>query len=335
VHAVVNNPLGIEGASSYKLAAPGREIGMLTADGSSAVAGRTGPLAPRIPLRIIARDLDTGRRNVLDVQLADETDLAFPAGYSALGTVAPLAVGQAVYTLLDGAPARQSGRMCARFEVRGARRPLRFCNRYVGGGGGDQSGAALVADVLAATEAIDAYDVAPLHLTKVEVNLRLRRGLQQARLLGADVANAAVRRGSGLRLRLRLRRIRGAAFTKTITVRVPRGTPAGPRDLVLEGTPADDLVSAGGEIDLGALFDLAAAETDQEPATVAELRRSIARIERYDGVRARFAPFGSGDAPPDPTEEEPPLGARAYEDPDVRISGRTVIPVFVLPERRG
>ena len=80
VYAVVNNPIGTPEASTYKLAAPGHELGTLTGDGLSAVAGRLGPLPPRIPMRVFARDLDTGGFQRVDVELADETDVGSPSG---------------------------------------------------------------------------------------------------------------------------------------------------------------------------------------------------------------------------------------------------------------
>ena len=47
VYAVVNNPVGVEGVTTYKLAAPGHDVGILSGDGLNAVAGRARRAARR------------------------------------------------------------------------------------------------------------------------------------------------------------------------------------------------------------------------------------------------------------------------------------------------
>jgi hypothetical protein len=331
VYTVVNNPLGTQDAQSYKLAAPGADIGMLTSDGINAVAGRLGVLPDRFPLQIVAQDLDTGRVQSTDVQLADETVIGLPTGASALSAVGPIAVAQAAYGILGGAPLRQSGTMCVRFTVREAKRPLRFCNSYVGGGGGSQelAGAPLVADFGEAVSLIDAYDVATLHLTRVEVGVKLRRGLRQAFLVSAS-GPSVVRRGSTVRLRVTLRRVRGARFTRTIKVRVPRDQATGDFDLTLTGTPADDSGDASGDstaIDLGSLLDTTGGGAETEPPTsLRELASAIADLHRYDGVTASFQELGAagGDGSGDGPAERP-----VFHDEALRVSGSAVVPITV------
>jgi hypothetical protein len=342
VYSVINNPLGIENFATYKLAAPGHDLGTLTADGLSAVAGRLGALPDAIPMRVFARDLDNGRLEQTDVQLADESAVGLPTGGSALSAVGPLALAQATSTVLGGAPVRQSGSMCVRIEVRQRERPLRFCNTYVGGGGGgseELSGAPLVEDFSEAAGLLDAYEATPLEIARVEVNVRLQRGLRQAFLVSIDGARG-VRRGSTVRLRVRLRRAGGRVQTREIEVRVPRGMPTGPRDLTLIGTPEDTGASGLGEsgslLDLGTLFDVPEQDTDG-PTTIAGLARAIEGIERYDGVRASFVePGGDPPDPEDPSADVPkgPEGIavrprRAYRDADLRISGSAKLRVTV------
>ena len=341
VYSVINNPLGVENFTTYKLAAPGHDLGTLTADGLSAVAGRLGALPDAIPMRVFARDLDSGRLEQTDVQLADESAVGLPTGGSALSAVGPLALAQAASTVLGGAPVRQSGSMCVRIEVRQRERPLRFCNTYVGGGGGSEelSGTPLVEDFTEAAGLLDAYEATPLKIARVEVNIRLQRGLRQAFLVSIDGARS-VRRGSPVRLRVRLRRAGGRVETRTIAVRAPRGMPAGRRDLTLTGTPEDaggsGLGEGGSLLDLGTLFDVPEQDTDG-PTTIASLARAIERIERYDGVRASFVePGGDPPDPEDPSADGPkgPEGIavrprRAYRDAGLRISGSTKLRVTV------
>ena len=62
VFRVVNNPnqLGQIG-TTYKLAASGHDVGTVTSDGFSAVAGRTGALPHTVPVQVIAQDTDSRR----------------------------------------------------------------------------------------------------------------------------------------------------------------------------------------------------------------------------------------------------------------------------------
>jgi hypothetical protein len=341
VYSVIANPLGIENFTTYKLAAPGHDLGTLTADGLSAVAGRLGVLPDRIPMRVFARDLDTGRLEQTDVQLADESAVGLPTGGSALSIVGPLALAQAASTVLGGAPVRQSGSMCVRIEVRERERPMRFCNTYVGGGGGSEelAGAPLVEDFSKAAGLLDAYEATPLKIERVELNVRLQRGLRRAFLVSVDGASH-VRRGTTVRLRARLRRAGGSVQTRTIAVPVPRGMPAGRRELTLTGTPEDTGASGLGEgdtlLDLGNLFDAPEPDSDG-PTTLAGLARAIERIERYDGVRASFVEPGADPPDPEDPSADVPKGPegvavrprRVYRDADLRISGSAKLRVTV------
>ena len=218
---------------------------------------------------------------------------------------------------------------------------MRFCNTYVGGGGGSEelAGAPLVQDFSEAAALLDAYEATPLKIQRVEANIRLRRGLRQAFLVSVRGPSRA-RRGTTVRLRARLRRAGGSVQTRTISVRVPREMPAGPRDLTLIGTPEDTGASGLGEgdtlLDLGTLFDVPEPEADG-PTTLAGLARAIERIERYDGVRASFVEPGADPPDPeDPSGDAPkgPEGAavrprRVYRDAELRISGSAKLRVTV------
>ncbi len=240
VYGVVNNPLATADAATYKLAAPTATIGTLTQDGVSGVVGRIGAAPPSFPLQISVRDLDTKRLTGLRSQVADERAIGFPTGSSALSAVAAPAIVQALYDALDGSPVRQSSDMCLRIAIRNRKKPLGFCNTYVGGGGSTDAlaGGPLVSDAAAATQILDAYDAGPLPVTGVQVGLRVARGLRIAtlkRLRGP----ANVRRGSTISVRATLQRPGGGTLVRTLRVPVPRGVPRGPRTLFLKGTEAD------------------------------------------------------------------------------------------------
>jgi hypothetical protein len=347
VFSVVNNPVGVEGASTYKLAVPGHDVGVLSGDGASAVAGTLGALPDRFPMKVVATDQDTGRQRVFRVQIADETALQLPSGTSPLSLVGSGAIAQAATTVLGSSPSRQSGEMCARITVRERKKPLRFCNRYVtrGAASGEENlGAAgpMVTDFLEAVTALDEFNFATLHVTGVEVNVKVRRGLKQAFLLDAE-GPSTVRRGRTARVRVKIQKVRGKAEWRTIKVRIPRGIPRGERVIALEGTPSD--AAAGLEIDLGELLfgsgeEGADGETDESdeagPRTIASLARSISGLSRYDGVLASFPASGSENLTLEELGEDAdgPEGVarrprEVHRDRSLRLSGSVSVPVTV------
>jgi hypothetical protein len=331
VYAVVGNPVASQESTTYKLAAPGHDVGTISGDGLQAVTGRIGVLPPRIPVRVVARDEDTGRRRVLQLQVADESALGLPTGTSALALVGSAALAQAVVGVLGSAPSRQTGELCVRIQLAQRRRPLRFCNRYVTRSASDEDrtlgvGAPMVGDLLDAVTAVDAFNFAALRITAVEMNVKVRRGLRQAFLLDVR-APRVVRRGRTARVRVRVQPIGGRARWRTVPVQVPRGIPRGRRMLTLSGTPAD---TAGlGEADLSVLFGEDGDADEAGPRTVAALAAKVAALGRYDGVRASFpAPGGAGRGTP--AAERLARRARpVLRDPALRLSGTVRAPVLV------
>ena len=336
VFGVIDNPLATQDSSTYKLAAPTTDVGTLRQDGISAVVGSVGALPQHFPLTLNTRDLDTGKTAALRVQVADERAIGLPTGVSALTTVAPEGAAQAVYDALDGSPVNQTDSLCLKIAVRQSGRPLGFCNRYVGGGGDADAllGGPLVGDVVAATQALDAYDATGLDITQVSADIRVQRGPQIATLASLRGPSRA-RRGSDIGVQARLVAPGGARLSRTIRVHVPRGMPAGPRDLYLEGTGAD--ASSGSSsadtttVDLSSSF--APADSADAPRTVKELGSELSAIHRYDGVRARFLPPGAEpqSALPGGAEGIAQRARRVYRDPALRIAGTARLQLDVRP----
>jgi len=345
VYAVINNPVQSGELSTYKLAAPGHDLGTLSNDANNAVVGRTGVLPARFPLKVVATDLDTGKVRMQETTVTDEADLGLPAGGSALSLAGTTAVGNAAYTTISGASTRQSGSLCLRVALRELKKPMRFCNTYVGGGPGPN--AAVLSDVSSAVSLLDAFEFGTFHITSVEANLKLRRSFPQAYIRKAT-APAIVRRGGNLKVKLSLQRSRGARFTRTITVHVPKGMPVGERRLTLDGTGPD---SGGGlEEALAAILDLgdlSAAEESEEPKTLGQLRKAFGALHRYDGITTSFQPVDEetsaadelaallGESPDTGTPKGPEGVAQkdreTYRDPALRIGGSAKVRVLVLP----
>ncbi|WP_259312131.1 hypothetical protein [Capillimicrobium parvum] len=315
VYTVIDNPIGIEGATSTKLAAPGHDLGSITFDGRFGVTGLIGAPPPQTAVHVLARNEAGGAARESNVQVADETEVGLPSGASPLALVAPLAVAQAGFAALDGSPVRQSAEMCVRFRLRELSQPTGFCNRYVGDlGGGASPGGPYAIDLADAIAAIDAFTAQAPHVVSVDADLKVAAGLEQAFIVGVR-GPRVVRPGRSARLTLQLQRYRGARFERQVTLRVPRSTERGRYDLGVSGTPAD------GAIEDAAVLTVAADDTPRpSPATFAGLARQISRIGRWDGVYSGLRPAGS---------EQPVPGRRLFRDADVRISGSASYPVRV------
>jgi hypothetical protein len=307
IHTVVNNPLAVPELSTYKLGAPGNDVGTVTSDGPTAVAGTLGVAPPSFPLRVTAKDLDTGRVGGSLTQIADEGDVGLPTGGSPLGLTAAAAAAEAVAAILAGAPARQTGELCMKVALRELRKPMRVCWNYaVDGASQNAFAGAAAGDVASAVDVLESYKFGVLHPTSVELGVRVRRGLRQAYILGVR-APRRVRRGQAIRLRIALRQTgSGARTIRTVRMRVPLTAPTGLRTLRLEGTPADSGGDPNGEGELSLIFEGDEGSTDDAgPQSVAEVRDAFQALARFDGVSVRLGDF------------EGPL----FRDPRLRISG--------------
>jgi hypothetical protein len=309
IHAVINNPIAVPDVSTYKLGSPGNDLGAVTSDGPTAVAGTLGAPPPSFPLRVTAKDLQSGRERSTVTQVADEGDVGRPSGVSALGLAAAAGAAEAAAGILDGGPARQTGELCVKVALRELRAPLRVCNRYaVDGASQNALAGAAAEDVAAAVDLLESYKFATLHPTSVEIGLRVRRGLRQAYILAAS-GPSAVRRGRTIRVRLLLRRTGSGAMTvRTLAMRVPLAMPKGPRTLRLVGTPADtgSDPDEGGE-HLAFIFEGPPEGADEPgPLSLRGLRAAFEDLARPDGVTARLG-----------TDER-----QVLSDPRLRISGQ-------------
>jgi hypothetical protein len=317
VYTVVNNPNGGFAGVSYKLAAPGHELGTVTSDALDAIIGELGPLPPATQLRAAAREQESGRLAAVDTQVADENDVDQPLGNSPLRLLGPLAIFDAGTRALRGTPARQSGDMCLSVALRERPEPMRFCNRYVADSDplafGGSVAASMAADYDVATALIDSATFARLHVESVKANMHVRRGLAQAHILGVRAPRRA-RRGQLITISVRYRIVRGAVGRARFRWRVPSRAPRGRVELRVTGPGLDS--DAGGDI---IILDFGGGDSlvDPGPQSLEELAQEFAAIERYDGLRVRIAdPDDDGDE--DAGERR---GKRAYRHPELRLTG--------------
>jgi hypothetical protein len=329
VYGVINNPLATQDAQTYKLAAPGHDLGMLSNDALDAVVGRIGPLPQRTDLRVLGRDSDTGRTRLLEAQVADESALGLPTGVSPLSIVGAAALTQATSAILRGSPARESGTMCVKIALIGRKAPLGFCNRYVGSGTGGGAGqdttpvtgtqVGMISDFADALGLIDSFNIKPLHVSRASVSVKLQRGLAQAFIVAAQ-GPRRVRSGQRIPVRLLLQQVLGPRVKVSFSLRVPH-LAAGPHDLVLTGTPADNADDTFTAVVGDALSGGASGAPNDGlgPRSVDALAKQIASIHSFDGLRARFGAPGT----------RAHGGRRVYRDKRLRISGSTTISLDV------
>jgi hypothetical protein len=323
VYDIVNNPLGVGDASTYKLAAPTQNVGALLGDGIDAVTGRLGVAPDSFPMTVFALDEDTGNRVVLRSQVADETPVGNPSGASPVSGIAAVAAGQATYEVLRGSPARQSGALCMHITIAERPKPLGFCNTYVGGTPGEAGvvGSPAVSDVSEAIGVLDSYQFGTLHVKSVAIDLRARRGLTQAFLVGLRGPHV-LHRGRTYRFRALLRRVGGARLTRTLRLHVSRGLRRGFHELVVRGTPADTSGTPS-DSDLSIILgfdDSTSQDADSGPRSIKALAHAIARIHRYDGVTADLRGAGGLES-----------RTRVFRDPGLRVSGTERAGVVVRP----
>ncbi|MFL5817190.1 MAG: hypothetical protein ACJ76L_06265 [Conexibacter sp.] len=323
VFTVVGNPLDTQDAVSYKLAAPGHPLGVLTNDAPAGVVGIIGGRPRTIPLTVTVRDLDRGTKLQQRTSVVDESALENPSGTDLLSAIAPLAVAQGITTAFNGSPSRESGVLCLRVRLREAKKPLHFCNRYVVNGSTGLDQPAPLAfragiDVQQALSTIGKARFATLHVERVSAGVDVERGAAMAHLLSVS-GPRKVRPGQRVRVAMRVRVDHGPIRTLHPVVRIPHDVFGGPQLLAFRGS-AIDIPDADTQNLFMALLGLLGGLPSSGSGTE-QLHQVIGRFERtqrYDGVKARLG-FESW---------------RVYRDPALRIDGSASMPVRVVGTKR-
>jgi hypothetical protein len=309
VYAIVDNPLGFEEATTYKLATAGRPVGTMTTDGIGAIAGRVGPPPSMIPLTVTARNDGGGRKRTIHVNVADERSLDLG---SALNTVGTLAAGQAMTEVLGAAPPQFATSMCLRVSVRQRRKPMRFCQQY-------SEGFSPLDDLSTAFSLIDGFKYGPLGIRDVAIRMRLRPRVSEAFILAAR-APLRVRRGQRVRVRMLLQRSRAGRRVVSFPYRVPRSVKPGLRILTIRGEGGNGGLDGLEDLFVELLFGGSGGGGGAAaPRSVGELAGQIASLGSPDGVRASFSRKRHGPV--------------VYTSQRLLIRGKTQIPMIVRKKR--
>ena len=295
VYRVVNEPNAAFTGGSYKYAAAGHDVGTLSNDAFSAVVGTVGAMPRATMVRAIGTDHDTGVQKTVETNVADETDVDNPTGFSPLGAVAPLAIAQATGGTMKSAPGRMTGRMCLRITfAERPKRPARFCNRYVSSGIydpflgplGNPIAFAAATDASSAFSLIEIYEGKAPHVANVHAEIETRRGERVAFLRRVE-APRRVKPGQAITLRVTMQRLRGGNFTKRYRVNVPGGVKPGRRTLRLRGFEQEfseeDILAL-----LFGLEDENGGGGGNGPARLNDLIESISSLGQWDGVQLRM-----------------------------------------------
>jgi hypothetical protein len=320
VYRVVNEPNAAFTGGSYKLAVAGHDVGTLSNDAFSAVVGTVGAMPRTTLVRAIGTDHDTGVQKTVETNVADETDVDNPTGFSPLGAVGPLAIAQAAGGTMKSAPGRMTGRMCLRITfAEKPKKPARFCNRYVSSGIYDPFLGPLgnpiafnaAMDASGAFSLIEFYEGKTPHVSNVHAEIETRRG-ERVAFLRRVKAPRRVKPGQAITLRVTMQRLRGGNFTKRYRVNVPGGLKPGKRTLQLRGFEQE----VSDEDILAILFGLEEEEGgggSGGPARLNDLIESISALGQWDGVELRMGGKTK----------------RAFKDDDMLIVGRAATTVRV------
>ena len=324
VFHVVNDPNALLTGGSYKLAVAGHDLGTVSNDAFAAVVGSVGAFPRMTHLRATGKDDDTGTTKTVETRIPDETDVDNPTGFSALGSVGPLAIAQAAGGSMRSAPGRLTGQACLKITfAERPKRPARFCNRYVSSSLFDPFSGPLgnaiafnaAMDASLAFSIIDSYRGRPPHVATVRSDVRIRRGERLA-FIHRVKAPRRVKPGRMATLRVSLQRLRGGTFTRRYRVRIPRGVEPGRRMLRL-----GDLRDESTEEDLFELIFGIEDDDDEDeprPARLDDLIKAINALTIWDGVRMRIGG----------------VNGRAFRDPEMVITGRAQTPVRVVGKKR-
>ena len=295
VYDVVNNPLGVGDAATYKLAAPDRQhrhAARRRHRRGHRAHGRAA--ATRSRCASSALDQDTGRRVTLRSQVADETAVGNPSGSSPASGLAAVAAGQAAYEVLRGSPARQSGGMCMRITIAERAKPMGFCNTYVGGDarGGRRRRLAGGLGRQRGRRPARRLRVRPAARDVDRASTCARAAACRRRSCSACAARASCAAGATYRFKLRLQRVRGPKLTRTREAPRHRGVPARLRAARLSAarrpTPPASRPTASWRSSWASTPAARAASTG--PRSVAGARaHAIAKLHRYDGGDRRAA----------------------------------------------
>jgi hypothetical protein len=208
--AAILNTLASE-AGSYKQGIAAREVGSITQDRLTAIAGRIGDVAPMVPLRVrIERGDRTDAVETMSFEIVDEQTWLPLMAEAAISSAAARRMGYEAGGTID---------MDVRIHVKD--RTLRVVDSYSA-----QSplrvSSFVASDIASLIGTIERNDVEVPEVRGIEASLKISKDVSLASLVEVVADRTNVRPGETVRVTARLRRLRGDIVEVPLDVEVPR-----------------------------------------------------------------------------------------------------------------
>jgi hypothetical protein len=218
---------------SFKMGSPLREVGVINSDASTGVAGRVGPKADLLPVKMSVALGADGAAKAFNVQVARQRSLVAALVLTALTNSVDM----------EGElPEELTAEMEARVEVAG-RPPLVIKDTFSGFSGG-RAPQALYGPVASVVNQLAYSPHQPLRVERVECRTRIVPGRRAAEIEAAELDADAYAPGDTVRATAFVRPFKGQRRRVTVSLKLPEDLPEGSYSATL----CDDAANARGTL---------------------------------------------------------------------------------------
>ena len=238
-------------SAGFKIGSPGRMLGRINQDRSSAVAGVIGAYPSVIPLEVRVEDVQSKKQKTYAMQIAYDEDLA-----AAL-------VASMVYNAIDKTIDRVGdGTASVAFEIMTSGAPggrLKRDNMFYNA---QDVGPQAIGEIFQAMGLLASNAMEEADIVSVKVNVKIDEARKTASIVEATPDKASVKAGETVRLKLRLKPYRAAEELLVVPYTIPKQQSPGMLNLEVRG---------GGLVSLAQLLmqqqgiDLSAEEDKTKP----------------------------------------------------------------------
>ncbi len=210
--------------SGFKLGSMGAEVGSVTEDRGSGIAGQKGRIVAGIPMEINLRDLDTNKTKVAQVKVIEDQEMT------------PALAATAVYSFLNKTIDRVGeGTSTVTFTITpndNKIEPLVRINKFYSSGSISEKSVDEFYDML---DTLLNNSFVNYSVMNIKVDVGVTKNNQTAQIVDATATPVVVSPGDSIIIKVQLRPFRGEAETKTIVFVVPKDQPLGKATLEVRG----------------------------------------------------------------------------------------------------